>query len=353
MNSGGSSGTGTGTAPTLEDVARAAGVSRATVSRVVNGVRNVDPAIAEAVRRAVAATGYVPNRAARSLVTRRSGAVALVVSGAGTETSEVFQDPFFGRVVGGVVRALRPRGVHPVLLFADSAQDRAEALAHLSRGGADGALLVTTHGDDPLPAMLAEAGIPTVLFARPATPGLPLYSVDLRHGEGGALAARHLLARGRGRLAAIGGPADVAASRERVAGFRDALGGGGGAVGAVAGGVRVVEADFTVEGGEHAMRMLLAEQPDLDGVFAANDLMALGACLVLREHGRRIPRDVAVIGFDDSSAATASRPRLTTVRQPVEDMAAEMVRLLLDRAPDRTEPEVVLFDGELVIRDSA
>ncbi|MGI5448217.1 LacI family DNA-binding transcriptional regulator [Streptomyces sp. CA-243310] len=351
MNSGGSSGTGTGTAPTLEDVARAAGVSRATVSRVVNGVRNVDPAIAEAVRRAVAATGYLPNRAARSLVTRRSGAVALVVSGAGAETSQVFQDPFFGRVVGGVVRALRPRGVHPVLLFADSAQDRAEVLTHLIRGGADGALLVSTHGDDPLPAMLAEAGVPAVLFARPATAGLPLDSVDLRHGEGGALAARHLRARGRGRLAAIGGPADVAASRERVAGFREAS--GGGAVGGVTGGVRVVEADFTVEGGERAMRTLLAEQPDLDGVFAANDLMALGACLVLREHGRRIPQDVAVIGFDDSSAANASRPTLTTVRQPVEDMAAEMVRLLLDRAPDRAEPEVVLFDGELVIRDSA
>ncbi|MEU9414863.1 LacI family DNA-binding transcriptional regulator [Streptomyces sp. NPDC048272] len=353
MNSGGSTGSGTGTAPTLEDVARAAGVSRATVSRVVNGVRNVDPAIAEAVRRAVVATGYVPNRAARSLVTRRSGAVALVVSGAGSETAQVFQDPFFGRVVGGVVRALRPRGVHPVLLFADSAQDRNEVLDHLGRGGADGALLVTTHGDDPLPAMLAAAGIPAVLFARPATAGLALDSVDLRHGEGGALAARHLVARGRTRLAAIGGPVDVAASRERVAGFRAALGGRGDGGGRGGGDVRVVQADFTVEGGEHAMRRLLAEQPDLDGVFAANDLMALGACLVLREHGRRIPQDVAVIGFDDSSAATASRPRLTTVRQPVEDMAAEMVRLLLDRAPDRTEPEVVLFDGELVIRDSA
>lgn len=344
-STGAGSGTGTGTAPTLEDVARAAGVSRATVSRVVNGVRNVDPVIQQTVQRAVEATGYVPNRAARSLVTRRSGAVALVVSGAGADADRVFQDPFFGRVVSGVVRALRPRGVHPVLMFADGEADRAQVLAHLAQGGADGALLVTTDAHDPLPGLLAAAGLPAVLFARPAPP-VPLDWVDLRHREGGALAARHLLAGGRRRLVAIGGPADVPASRERVAGFREALPGGA---------VPVAEADFTLDGGEHAMRVLLAERPDLDGVFAANDLMAQGACLVLREHGRRIPEDVAVVGFDDSGAAVAARPRLTTVRQPVEDMAAEMVRLLLDRiaGPSTAASSGVLFDPELVIRDSA
>ncbi|MEV7415315.1 LacI family DNA-binding transcriptional regulator, partial [Streptomyces sp. NPDC089919] len=292
-NAGTGGGAGTGTAPTLEDVARAAGVSRATVSRVVNGVRNVDPAIQQAVQRAVAATGYVPNRAARSLVTRRSGAVALVVCGAGADTDRVFQDPFFGRVVSGVVRALRPRGVHPVLLFADGEADRAQVLAHLTQGGADGALIVSTDGRDPLPALLAPAGVPAVLFARPA-PGVVLDWVDLRHREGGALAARHLLDRGCRRLAVIGGPADLPASRERVAGFREELGGGP---------VRVAEADFTLDGGERAMRTLLDQEPELDGVFAANDLMAQGACLVLREHGRGVPQDVAVVGFDDSGAA--------------------------------------------------
>ncbi|MEV7831501.1 LacI family DNA-binding transcriptional regulator [Streptomyces subrutilus] len=339
-------------AATLEDVARAAGVSRATVSRVVNGVRNVDPAIQQAVRRAIAATGYRPNRAARSLVTRRSGAVALVVCGAGTESgrghdefaAEVLQDPFFGRVVGGVVRALRPRGVHPVLMFADSAEDRAEVLAYVAQGGADGALLATTHPRDPLPGMLAGAALPAALFARPAA-GVPIDHVDLRHREGGALAARHLLARGCGRLAAIGGPADVPASRERLAGFREAAGGR----------VRVAEGGFTLDGGERAMQRLLAEQPEVDGVFAANDLMAQGACLVLGEHGRRVPEDVAVVGFDDSGAAAACRPRLTTVRQPVEEMAAEMVRLLLDRVAGAAAPEPVsvLFAPELVVRDSA
>ncbi|MFG2617486.1 LacI family DNA-binding transcriptional regulator [Streptomyces sp. NPDC048507] len=361
----GRTGTGaaTGSAPTLEDVARAAGVSRATVSRVVNGVRNVDPAIREAVRRAVAATGYVPNRAARSLVTRRSGAVALVVSGTGAgagaasgagagagrdgdsdAVARVFQDPFFGRVTGAVVQALRPRGVHPVLMFADAAEDRAQVLAYLGQGGADGALLVTTHADDPLPGMLAGAGLAAVRFSRPEPGAPPLDWVDLRHREGGALAAGHLAGRGRRRLAVIAGPGRLAASRERVAGF---LGGAGPAT-------PVVEGDFTVEGGERAMRRLLAERPDLDGVFAANDLMAQGACLVLGEHGRRVPDDVAVVGFDDSSAATAGRPRLTTVRQPVEAMATEMVRLLLDRlASPAAPPAEVLFAPSLIVRDSA
>ncbi|MEU8460943.1 LacI family DNA-binding transcriptional regulator [Streptomyces sp. NPDC029003] len=357
-------GAATGSAPTLEDVARAAGVSRATVSRVVNGVRNVDPAIREAVRQAVTATGYVPNRAARSLVTRRSGAVALVVSGTGAgagagagagtgagvdrddgdAAARVFQDPFFGRVTGAVVQALRPRGVHPVLMFADSAEDRAQVLAYLTQGGADGALLVTTHADDPLPGMLAGAGLAAVRFSRPEPGAPPLDWVDLRHREGGALAAGHLAGRGRRRLAVIAGPGRLAASRERVAGFLE----GAGAA------TPVVEGDFTVEGGERAMLRLLAERPDLDGVFAANDLMAQGACLVLGEHGRRVPDDVAVVGFDDSSAATAGRPRLTTVRQPVEAMATEMVRLLLDRLASPAAPRAeVLFAPALIVRDSA
>lgn len=196
-----------GTAPTLEDVARTAGVSRATVSRVVNGVRNVDPAIQEAVRRAVSVTGYAPNRAARSLVTRRTDAVALVVSGAGAEpddegaagqgsfTAQVFADPFFGRVVTGVVDSLRPRGMHPVLMFAETSRAREEVVEYLRQGSADGALIVSTHAEDPLPRLITEAGLAAVLYARPARP-VGISYVDLAHRDGARLAAEHLLARG-------------------------------------------------------------------------------------------------------------------------------------------------------------
>ncbi|MFF1284068.1 LacI family DNA-binding transcriptional regulator [Streptomyces sp. NPDC058299] len=342
-------------APTLEDVAREAGVSRATVSRVVNGVRNVDPAIQELVCQAIEQTGYAPNRAARSLVTRRAETVALVVSGAGDAQDDsqeafaarVFADPFFGRVVAGVIGFLRPRSMHPVLMFAESAEDRREVLTYLRQGRADGALVVSTHAHDPLPALLAEAELPTVLFARPARP-VPLSYVDLDHRDGGRLAAEHLLARGCRRPATVAGPLAVGASQERLAGFRDTLARKGHPY------TPVVEGGFTFDSGVTAMTRLLAEQPDVDGVFAANDLMAQGACQVLREQGRRVPEDVAVIGFDDSGIAPACHPPLTTIRQPVERMAAHMARLLDEHVRgERAEPTSVIFDPELVVRDSA
>lgn len=342
-------------APTLEDVAREAGVSRATVSRVVNGIRNVDPGIQEVVRGAIERTGYAPNRAARSLVTRRAETVALVVSGAGDTAAagqdafatSVFADPFFGRVVSGIVGFLRPRSMHPVLMFAESAAAREEVLTYLRQGRADGALVVSTHADDPLPALLADARLPAVLFARPSRP-VPLSYVDLAHRDGGRLAAEHLLARGCRRPATISGPLDVAASQERLAGFRDTLARHGHPY------IPVAEGGFTLDSGLAAMSDLLDRHPGTDGVFAANDLMAQGACQVVRERGRRVPEDVAVVGFDDSAIAVSCRPRLTTVRQPVEEMAAEMARLLHEHIQGgRTEPTSVVFDPELVLRDSA
>ncbi|MFD6992173.1 LacI family DNA-binding transcriptional regulator [Streptomyces sp. NPDC059943] len=380
-------------APTLEDVAKAAGVSRATVSRVINGVRNVDPQIQAAVRDAVAVTGYTPNRAARSLVTRKADSIALVVSGAGDDPppvaatagsatsaagatggardgghggghegrregagfdggvgsfmTEVFADPFFGRVVTGVVNFLRPRGIHPVLMFAETSRARDEAVSYLRQGSADGALVVSTHAEDPLPALITDAGLPAVLYARPARPVRISY-VDLAHQDGARLAAEHLLARGCRRIVTIAGPLDVPAGQDRLAGFRDTMARQGHPY------VPVAEGQFTEESGASAMERLLAEHPDLDGVFAANDLMAVGACQVLRERGRRVPEDVAVIGFDDSRAAASCRPPLTTVRQPVEDMAAEMARLLLDRLarPDRPVTSVI-FEPTLILRSSA
>ncbi|MEW2392311.1 LacI family DNA-binding transcriptional regulator [Streptomyces venezuelae] len=349
---------------TLEDVAREAGVSRATVSRVINGVRNVDPAIRDVVREAIERTGYAPNRAARSLVTRRTETIALVISGAGEEgdgegdegrpgdgvqnafAARVFADPFFGRVISGVVGFLRPRSMHPVLMVAESAAARKQVTEFLRQGSADGALVVSTHAEDPLPAQLVAEGLPAVCFARPALP-VPISYVDLAHREGGRLAAEHLLARGRRRLATVTGPLDLPAGQERLAGFREALERAGTAY------VPIAEGAFTRESGAAAMAELLAAHPDLDGVFVANDLMAQGVCELLRERGGQVPQEVAVVGFDDSSVALTCRPPLTTVRQPVEEMAAAMARLLHEQVRGaRTEPTSLIFEPELVVRDS-
>jgi DNA-binding LacI/PurR family transcriptional regulator len=341
------------TPPTLEDVARVAGVSRATVSRVINGTRNVDSAIQVVVRKAIDKTGYSPNRAARSLVTKRTGTIALVVSGAGDPDDEdafaasVFTDPFFGRVTSGMLGFLRTRGVHPVLMVADTDRTRADVLAFLKQGSADGALLVSTHAEDPLPLLLAEANAPAVLFARPSRP-IPISYVDLDHQAGAKLAADRLVERGCQRIATVAGPHDVPAAQNRLAGFRDAMARHGFPY------VPIAEGGFTTDSGEAAMERLLAEHPDIDGVFAANDLMAQGALHVLRKHGRRVPDDVALIGFDDSSVALTCRPQLTTVRQPVEDMAAEMARLLLDQIDEPgLRPKSVIFEPTLVVRESA
>ncbi|MGW6932713.1 LacI family DNA-binding transcriptional regulator [Lentzea sp. NPDC054927] len=333
-------------APTLEDVARVAGVSRATVSRVVNGTRNVDPELQETVRSAIEQTGYTPNRVARSLVTRRTGTVALVISGAGGG-SDVFTDPFFGRVTAGVVDFLRAQRVHPVLMLADSDHARTEVVEFLRQGSADGALLVTTHSADPLPARLVEAGVPAVLYARPGRP-MPVSYVDMDHRAGGRMAADHLVAAGRTNIATISGPLDVPASQDRLAGFRDAMARHGFPY------VPAEEGGFTAESGGAAMERLLAGCPDVDAVFAANDLMAQAAVHMLQAHGLRVPEDVAVIGFDDSSPALTCRPQLTTVRQPVEAMAAAMADLLLESLEKPGQrPKSVIFEPELVVRASA
>ncbi|MEN0128315.1 MAG: LacI family DNA-binding transcriptional regulator [Brevundimonas sp.] len=341
-----------GGAPTLEDVARVAGVSRATVSRVVNGKRRVAPQIQDAVREAIATVGYVPNLAARSLVTRRTGAVIVVVSGAEEEAADGgvsvdFADPFFGRVVGGMLRALRPRDVDPILMLAETDADRARVISALRNGNADGALLVSTHAEDPLPALLVEAGMPAVRFARPASP-LPMSYVDVANRDGARLAAEHLVARERRRIVAISGPLDVPAARDRLAGFQDELARHGHAWVPYEGG------NFTFASGVAAMERLLDEDPSIDGVFASNDLMALGAIEALHTRGRTVPGDVSVVGFDDSSLGALSRPGLTSVRQPIEEMAAEMARILLDTLadPDRRVTSVI-FEPTLVVRGTS
>ncbi len=337
--------------PTLDDVARVAGVSRATVSRVINKIRNVDPQLHEVVWNAVGATGYVPNRVARSLVTRRTGTVVLVVS-----TSEVhedpfmgafFADPYFGRVVGGLMSVLGQAGGQLALQVVGTDEARTRLVGDLRHGQADGAIVLAMQAHDALPRMLTDARVPAVMIGRPAEP-IPISYVDLANDAGAALAAEHLVGRGCRLIAMITGPVDVPAGADRINGFRQAMARHGHAY------VPSVVGNFTRDSGERAMQELLADNPDVDGVFVANDLMAQGALLALHEAGRRVPDDVAVVGFDDSSAALAARPALTTVRHPLEDMASESARMLLSRIDDpTTRVSSVIYEPVLIHRQSA
>ena len=331
---------------TLEGVASLAGVSRATVSRVVNGSSKVSPAIRRDVEAAIERLGYVPNRAARSLVTRRSGSFGLVIT---EPTGRLFSDPFFPRVLRGIGAELTARDLQLILLMPNSPADLRRIGDYLSAGHVDGVVLVSLHREDPLPSRLAAAGIPLVLVGRPL-PGIAASYVDVDNRQGARSAVEHLIAGGRRVIATISGPLDMPVGIDRVAGYRDALSDAG--LGTDPG--LEASGDFTQESGAKAMSRLLASRPDLDAVFVASDLMAVGALSALSAARRRVPKDVAIVGYDDSPVATSTNPQLSSVHQPIEEMGREVARLLVEavESTDRVIRRVILAT-DLVKRASS
>ena len=332
--------------PTLEQVAALAGVSRATVSRVVNGSPRVSPERRALVEQAIGKLGYVPNRAARSLVTRRSDSVALVVF---EPETRVFAEPFFAGMARGVASALAATDLQLVLLMAQDPAQRERVVRYIVNHHADGVLLASLHGDDPLPGTLERAGVPAVLIGRPAGTA-PASYVDADNRGGACKAVGHLVALGRRRIATIAGPPDMGVGQDRLDGYRDAL-----AAAELDGAGDLVETgDFTDEGGAAAMDRLLGRPgPPVDAVFAASDLMAVGALRALRAAGRRVPDDVAVVGFEDSAVARYAHPPLTTVRQPIEELGRQATRLLLARVAGEPAGMHLILDVDLVVRASA
>ncbi|MBL6278516.1 LacI family DNA-binding transcriptional regulator [Micromonospora fiedleri] len=329
--------------PTLEAVARRAGVSRATVSRVVNGSTTVAEPIREAVRQAVAELGYVPNLAARSLVTQRTDSIALVMP---EEATRVFSDDqVFPGIIRGAAQELEAADKQLVLMLAGSPAGHERVERYTTGRHVDGVLFASLHGADPLPAKLAALGIPVVCSGRPLD-GANVPYVDVDQVAGVTKAVRHLIDTGRRRIATIAGPQDMVAGIERLAGYRDTV--------AAAGLPEMVAVgDFTRESGAAAMRELLTAHPDLDAVFAASDLMAHAALRTLREAGRRVPEDVAVIGFDDIETAAYTEPPLTTVRQPIVELGRQGTRLLLRLAAGEEVEPALILPTELILRDSA
>ncbi|MQM27347.1 LacI family DNA-binding transcriptional regulator [Glycomyces albidus] len=328
--------------PTINDVAAASGVSRGTVSRVLNGHANVSLAAELAVRRAVIETGFVVNRAARSLKTSRTGSIVMVLS---EPQERLFEDPNFSVVLRAATRRLADRDTALVLMVAGDRGGRDRVARYLRGGHADGALLVSAHAGDPLLEAVEHSGIPVVacgaVLGRESA--VPYAAADDRGGA--RQITEYLAGLGRRRIGMITGPLDTPGGALRMEGFTDVLG-------RKATKRMVVHGDYTQAGGERAMRTLLENAPALDAVFVASDLMASGALRALHDAGRAVPGDVAVGGFDDSAIATATSPMLTTVRQPLEEVAGEAVRLLVALL-DGDRVESVVLPTELVVRDSA
>ncbi|MET9439934.1 LacI family DNA-binding transcriptional regulator [Streptomyces sp. NPDC006610] len=338
--------------PTLEEVAARAGVGRGTVSRVINGSPRVSDATRAAVEAAVAELGYVPNTAARALAANRTDAIALVVP---EPETRFFAEPYFSDMLRGVGAELSETEMQLLLIFAGSDRERRRLAEYLAAHRVDGVLLVSVHADDPLPDMLSQLEIPAVISG-PRSAQESLTSVDSDNYGGARSAVEHLLSRGRRRIAHITGRLDVYGAQRRSDGYRAALRDAGHAVDE-----QMIESgDFTEEGGRRAAAALLARCPDLDAIFAASDVTAAGARQALREAGRRIPDDVALVGYDDSAIARHMDPPLTSVRQPIQDMGRRMIDLLLSEIADRRpaasrglERRQVVLATELVERASS
>ncbi|MGI5202021.1 LacI family DNA-binding transcriptional regulator [Spirillospora sp. CA-108201] len=328
--------------PTLAHVAQLAGVSPATASRVLNGSARVSRAARLQVEAAVERLGYVRRRSGPP-DRESSGTVAAVVCEDGCR---VLGDPYFARLLWGVRRELGGRSPL-VVLMAGRADEWRATTGYLRGGRAEGVLLVGARRDQVAPLVQAAAGAPVVLAGRPLDE-VALPYVDVDNAGGAHAAVRHLLASGRRRIGTIAGPADMGSAVDRLAGYRLAAREAGMGVNGL-----VCQGDFGRLSGERAMRRLLERRPDVDAVLAASDQMAVGALNALRRAGRRVPDDVAVVGFDDAPVAQQVRPRLTTVRQPAEDLGARLARELRACTGGRPNTERgVVLRTKLIIRES-
>ncbi len=329
---------------TLEVVAELAGVSRSTVSRVVNEQPGVRDDVRQRVWKVVEETGYRPNLAARALASNRSGIISLVVPLASTT---LFSDPYFPQLTKGITLACNDNDLSLTLFLSHNKEEEARLSRRIANASLfDGVIVASSQNDDPLIPHLMENGVPLVLVGRHDLYPQVSY-VDIDNLNGSYVATSHLLRLGYARIAHISGPLNMSAGEDRLAGYRKALGDRG----RLYQEELVYEGDFSEAGGYMAMQGLLAARPD--AVFAASDQMALGAWRALREVGLHVPRDIAIVGFDDLEPPGTGRPRLTTVRQPVVRTGGEAVNILQDVIENGPlPPRRVIFDTELVIRES-
>ncbi|WP_163506447.1 LacI family DNA-binding transcriptional regulator [Fodinicola acaciae] len=330
------------TRPTLDAVAARAGVSPSTVSRVVRGSTPVSPEVEKLVRAAIAELGYVPNLAARQLVTSRSDTVGLVIT---EDQKNIFAQPFFAGMIEGLSAELTETPYRLVIMIARSASDR-DWLEHYVRSQhVDGVMVIAPPRRDPLARVLLSAGVPVVFMGKPFAARGACF-VDADNVGGAKRAVEYLYANGRRRIAAVTGFPNVRHGVDRFTGYQRGLA----AVGLAEEPRLIVEADFTNEGGFAATTELIARGAPFDALFAASDLTAQGAIRALRAAKIRVPRDVAVIGFGDEPESARMRPGLTTIAQPTVRMGRELARLMVTVIQNPSVRSKVVVPTELVVR---
>jgi len=330
---------------TLEDVARQAGVSRSTVSRVLNDQPNVRKAVRERVRNVIESTGFRPHAAARALASQHSSTIGLVLP---LSVSFFFTDPYYSHLTKGIAQACNQYDYTLALFLVDTKEDEKKIFNSVTRKGLLDGVLVQSghHGDQQIIGYLVDAHMPQVVIGRPFRSDNVSY-VDIDNVNAAFNAVTHLIRMGYKRIGTITGPEHSAVGLDRKAGYVKALNERGFNINELL----IVEGDFTESGGYYAMKKLLSAKPE--AVFAASDVMAMGAMRAAREVGLRIPDDIGFVGFDDLPIATLSDVQLTTVRQPVAQFGAKAVEILIDLVENGiSPPRHIIMETELVIRES-
>lgn len=329
---------------TIEEIAKKAGVSRSTVSRVINDDPNVKEQTRERVMKVVTSNNYVPSRAARKLAGGRTGVIGLVIP---IGVSRLFIEPFFPSLIQSVTNRCNQNNRSVMFWLGEPEYERRMIDQIISNDLLDGVIVSSMRVQDPIVAALRRSAIPFVLVGRYTEDPAASY-VDIDNQAAASLAVEYLIQKGRKKIATITGPQDMMVSHDRLNGYREAL-----KKAKMPFDLNlVVEGGFTDEGGYAAMSKLLAQTPD--AIFAASDAMAVGAIRFLKEQGKRVPEDVSVVGFDDAPFAATTYPPLTTVHQPAELMGAHAVDVLIELLKDdKAEPITQILPSDLVIRESA
>ena len=328
---------------TYAEIAAKAGVSKATVSRVLNGDDRVHPDRAKAVLQASKKLGYRPNRAARALSTGQTGLIAVVIDDEPTALS----DPFWGVVLAGISRVFMANDLHSLLMVSplDSPDG---AVAHYLEGGeVDGAIFLQVHKDAVI-KRVHDKGLPVVLIGRPFDPKSNIPYVDTDNVDGGIQATSYLFKRGCKNVATLTGDVQASAGLDRLEGYKEAHRLASKKINQEL----IANCDWSFESAKIMTLRLLARNPEIDGIFAANDTMALGAIAAIQERGRLVPDEISVVGFDDSIIAQTHRPGVTTVRQDIVGLGAAAAETMIAILQKRT-PEISMLPTEIVIRETA
>jgi LacI family transcriptional regulator len=327
----------------LEDIARIAGVSRSTVSRVINNHPNVSEQTRQKVLAIIQEQNFRPNLAARALVTQHTHVLSLVIP---MGITDIFTDPFFPTLIRGVTTTANQYDYAVMLWVGDSAEEEERFYRRiLSNSLCDGIIIASAFNSNPLIPWLKGAGYPFIVIGPPQMDNLNYIDVDnLRAAQ---VAVSHLIRLGYQRIATITGRMTLGASQDRLKGYKLAMERAGRAIKPEL----IVEGQFNEMSGYTCMKMLL--QRGVDAVFAASDMMALGAMRAIHERGLRIPEDVALVGFDDLPITGLSSPPLTTVRQPIHDVGCLAAQTLIDLlGGSLQQPYQLVLPAQLIVRDS-